>query len=46
VLLLDAVTVRGSDGATRAGTALDSFIPECDTERVEALAVPNRIGAH
>jgi cation-transporting ATPase V len=40
VLLVDAVTVRDTDGATRPGTPQDSFIPVCDVERVEALAGP------
>ncbi|MGQ0717418.1 MAG: heavy metal translocating P-type ATPase [Pseudonocardiales bacterium] len=45
VLLIDAITVRGADGATRPGTPLDSFIPACDAERVEALAPPSPTGA-
>lgn len=45
VLLIDAITVRDTDGATRPGTPLDSFIPACDADRIEALATPNPAGA-
>ncbi len=45
VLLVDAITVRETDGATRPGTPLDSFIPACDAERVEILTAPSRTGA-
>jgi hypothetical protein len=45
VLLLDVITVGGSDGSTRPGTRHDSFISAVDTERVDALATPSRTGA-
>ncbi|MGH3984102.1 MAG: heavy metal translocating P-type ATPase, partial [Pseudonocardiaceae bacterium] len=40
VLLLDVTAVRDATGATRLATPADAFIPECDTERVDALAAP------
>ncbi|MGH8930918.1 MAG: heavy metal translocating P-type ATPase [Egibacteraceae bacterium] len=40
VLLIDAVTVGDARGQTRAGTRLDSFIPDAHIDRVAPLAVP------
>lgn len=45
VLLLDPVEVRDATGATRAPRPSDSFIPACDTERIDALAAPSQRGA-
>ncbi|GAA3137567.1 cation-transporting ATPase V/Cu+-exporting ATPase [Kribbella aluminosa] len=45
VLLLDPVEVRDSNGATRAPRPADSFIPACDTARIDALAAPSQRGA-
>ena len=45
VLLLDAVAVRDAGGAARTPSPMDSFIPACDTERIDALAAPSNRGA-
>ena len=37
VLLLDPVAAAGPDGTTRAGTPLDSLIPERDITRIEPI---------
>jgi hypothetical protein len=42
VMLLDPLTVRDSSGVTRAGTPLDSFIPERDIVRVEPITATGR----
>jgi cation-transporting ATPase V len=44
VLVLDVTAVRDATGATRPATPADAFIPECDTQRVEALATPTSSG--
>jgi cation-transporting ATPase V len=45
VLLLDPVAVRDAGGAPRAPSPMDSFIPACDTERIDVLAAPANRGA-
>jgi cation-transporting ATPase V len=45
VLLLDVVAVRDAGGAARTPSPMDSFIPACDTERIDALAAPSNRGA-
>jgi hypothetical protein len=44
VLLLDTVSIRDASGATRTPSPMDSFIPACDTERIDALAAPTNRG--
>ncbi|MGH3775978.1 MAG: heavy metal translocating P-type ATPase [Pseudonocardiaceae bacterium] len=44
VLLLDVTAVRDATGVSRPATPADAFIPECDTERVDALATPTSSG--
>ncbi|MGH3843810.1 MAG: heavy metal translocating P-type ATPase [Pseudonocardiaceae bacterium] len=44
VLLLDVTAVHDATGTTRPATPADAFIPECDTERVDALAAPTSSG--
>ncbi|MGH3882989.1 MAG: hypothetical protein ACRDRY_23195, partial [Pseudonocardiaceae bacterium] len=44
VLLLDVTAVRDATGVSRPATPADAFIPECDTERVDALAAPTSSG--
>ncbi|HJT03602.1 MAG TPA: heavy metal translocating P-type ATPase [Pseudonocardiaceae bacterium] len=45
VLLLYAVAIRDARGATRTPSPMESFIPACDTERIDALAAPTNRGA-
>jgi copper-transporting P-type ATPase V len=45
VLLLDAVDARDPAGGTRVPRPRDSFIPACDTERIDTLPSPTRHGA-
>jgi cation-transporting ATPase V len=45
VLLVDAVAIRDAGGAARTPSPMDSFIPACDTERIDALASPSNRGA-
>jgi copper-transporting P-type ATPase V len=44
VLLLDTVSTRDASGAIRTPSPMDSFIPACDTERINALAAPTNRG--
>jgi len=45
VLLVDAVAIRDAGGAARTPSPMDSFIPACDTERIDALTAPSNRGA-
>ncbi len=45
VILLDPLAVRDARGVTRAGTPLDSFIPERDIMRVEPITATDPAGS-
>jgi hypothetical protein len=45
VLLLDTVAVREAGGAARIPSPMDSFIPACETKRIDALDAPSNRGA-